>query len=904
MRKYLLLLVSLISFSTFANEGMWIPSLLKSLNESDMKTMGMKLNAEDIYSINNSSLKDAIVHFGGGCTAEVISEEGLILTNHHCGYGQIQSHSSLEHDYLEDGFWAMSKSEELKNEDLTATFIIKIEDVTSIINKAMESIDDPNKKYNAMRQAIKVIEEKETAGTHYKATVKPFNYGNSYFVIVTETFQDVRLVGAPPSSIGKFGFDTDNWVWPRHTGDFSIFRIYAGVDNKPAKISSDNKPFKPRHSLPVSLEDRNEGDFTMVYGFPGRTQQYLTSYGLDYILNKENPAKIHMRETSLGIINEAMRKDKLVKIQYASKQSSIANAYKKWIGQSIGLKRFNALDKKKTQEKEYQKTTMANRTFTRKYGKVLGMLESQHDSLVDYEFALNHFWELTYYGPGLFRFSNGYNQMLELENTLDTLSKKNPKYDELLKKYSDKKTTTIEKLKKAARGHYKNYNKQVDKDVFTALMKLYVKYVDERLLPEELNTLMKKSKGNFDLYADYLYSKSVFTDSSKTFDLIDNWGKKSLKKAKKDPVLKLTNAIYGAYNSKVLPGYTEYKGNVNSLMKSYVEGLMTMFPDETYFFDANSTLRLTYGKVEGSKPNDGLAYTYYTTTEGIMQKYVPGSYEFDVPEKLRTLIQNKDYGQYAQDGEMFVCFTGSNHTTGGNSGSPCINGEGHLIGLNFDRSWESTMSDLMFNPDICRNIMVDIRYVLFIVDKYAGAGHLVKEMNLITKESKQAAEQKERFKNQSDLIRKNPNDASLLMQRAKMYEAIHMTKEANSDYEAAYNKDKNYVPAIIWKAEDLASKKQYREAIKILDKGLKINKNNSDLIFHKGVVYAFQENNRAAIAAFTKAIDLDGTNFKAYYNRGVIYQMQGRHEAACRDMKTAQKIGGNKEYLIYESICE
>ncbi|MFT4678930.1 MAG: hypothetical protein ACI84C_000896 [Flavobacteriales bacterium] len=708
-KRILLVLLTIFTLtSARATEGMWIPTLLKVV-EGDMQSMGMVLTAEDIYSINQSSLKDAIVHFGGGCTSEIISNQGLLLTNHHCGFSQIQSHSSVEHDYLTDGFWAMSMAEELANPGLTATLIVRIEDVTAFIENGITADMDLAKQAELRKANQEEIIAKAIEDNGYDAFVKAFNYGNAHYMIVTKTYKDVRLVGAPPSSVGKFGGDTDNWVWPRHTGDFSMFRIYAGADNEPAEYDESNKPYEPKEFLRVSMDGVEDGDFTMVYGFPGSTQQHLTSPAVDYVMNKANPMRIHMRETSLSIIDAAMKSSDEIRIQYAAKQSRISNAYKKWIGQNDGLIELRALDKKKADEAKLRSMTDAN-------GELLDDFDALYKEIEKYSFGRDLLIEYFYYGP----------EILDLASSFQRFAKgyqKNSEDGEL--------DAARERLIATVNAHFKDYDLPTDKLIFESLTSLYRGYIDPSFSPASLSKIEGKFKGNMKAYTEYMYGKSVFSSKEKALALANAYSPKGMKKLAKDPAYVLMDEVYGGYFSNIRPEYGRLNAAIDDNMKSYVNALAQSFPERTFWADANSTLRLTYGKAEGSAPRDGMEYKFYTTTDGILQKYKPGHRDFDLPERLIELIEKEDFGPYAKDGEMRVCFTGSNHTTGGNSGSPVLDKNGYLIGLNFDRSWESTMSDIMFAPERCRNIMVDIRYVLFIVDKYAGAGHLVDEMTLV-----------------------------------------------------------------------------------------------------------------------------------------------------------------------------
>ncbi len=709
------LLAALFYLPAMAHEGMWLPTLLKGI-EGDMHTAGLRITAEDIYSINNGSIKDAIVHFGGGCTAEVISKQGLILTNHHCGFSAIQEQSSLENDYLKNGFWAKDKAGELRNPGLTATFIIRMEDVTDRIipNIPAEAGATEAQRREAVGKLGEAIAKEAIAGTHYQAVVRPFNYGNSYFLIVTETFRDVRLVGAPPSAIGKFGGDTDNWIWPRHTGDFSIFRIYAGPDNKPAEPSDANVPFIPRHSLPVNIAGVNEGDFAMIFGFPGSTQRYLSSYAVDYVLNTADPLRIKMRSASLDVIDAAMRNSDKTRIQYADKQASISNAWKKWIGEVRGLKELRTLDRKREQEALYvDRALKLGRTDLQ---EVLPTLKNLYAEYVPLATARDLFVEMVYYGPEILRFADGFRELTEEHLRLVSEGKFEAKATERLA---------------ALPGFFKDYDVEVDKRVFKALLPIYRASVPVSGQPAVLKEIETRFKGDSDAWVDDLYTRSVLVNEASAAAALKLKPKKYAKLLANDPVYKASRSFFRSFLEQVRPQHAALSDRIETAMRTYVKGMMEMEPDRTFWPDANSTLRLSYGKVEGSAPRDGVVYGAHTTLDGVVEKYIPGDAEFDVPKRLLELQATKDFGEYGVNGTMPVCFTSSLHTTGGNSGSPVLNAKGELIGLNFDRTWESTMSDIQFDPDKCRNVCVDTRYILFVVDKFAGAKHLVDEMELV-----------------------------------------------------------------------------------------------------------------------------------------------------------------------------
>lgn len=706
------IVISILFFFSFlilrAEEGMIIPSLVKAF-ESDMQAFGMKLTAEDLYSVNNASIKDAIIHFGGGCTAEIVSKQGMIFTNHHCGLGQIQFHSSLQNDYLKNGFWAKNLSEELPNAGLTATRIVRIEDVTSRVLEGTQALTLVSEFKEKITANIKMIIAKVKSESSYDADIKAFDMGNSYYMLVKETFLDVRLVGAPPAFIGKFGGDTDNWVWPRHTGDFAIFRIYANKDNKPAAYSKDNVPYKPLHALPLNLKNRKEGEFTMVYGFPGLTEQHVTSDYLEYIMNRERPASILMREKALEVIDAAMRASDEVRIKYTSKQARISNAYKKWIGQIDGLRRLDALQKKRDFEAEYNRRADANADLRHKY---MGVVEELNSTFKVYEeFNMAYAMIAEYISAPEF---------LRLARNINTFANNYTKYVENNELEARKET-----LIKSIQLYFKDYDAVVDRGIFMNTSPVFRKHVGEQYLP------LSMQKNNDERLANSIYTKSLLVNEKKLIQFIEKFNAKSAKRLMKDPGYLLFVDIWDVLQSQVLPNLSTYNTQKEMYYKIYVEGKLTLFPEKNHWADANSTLRITYGKLEGSIPEDGKKYTHYTTISGIIQKYYSGNPDFELNERFLELYKAKNFGSYAQDGELWVCFSGSNHTTGGNSGSPALNAEGHLIGINFDRTWESTMSDYLFDPSRCRNIMVDVRYVLWVIDVYAGAGHLLDEMELV-----------------------------------------------------------------------------------------------------------------------------------------------------------------------------
>ncbi|MCX6234855.1 MAG: S46 family peptidase [Bacteroidetes bacterium] len=700
-----------------ANEGMWIPMLLSLLNEKEMQSMGLKLTAEDIYSINQSCLKDAIVIFGGGCTGEIISAEGLLLTNHHCGYGSIQRHSTLEKDYLTDGFWAASHDEELSNPGLTCTMLVRMEDVTAkVLSGVTGDLSEASRKKIIEENSLK-ISEAAVKGTPYEAEIIPFYYGNEFYMLIYEVFRDIRLVGAPPSNIGNFGGDTDNWMWPRHTGDFSIFRIYVNKDNQPAEYSPDNVPYTPKKHLTITLKGYERGDFTFVFGYPAFTQEYLPSYAIEMITFAENPIRIDLRTKSLNIILDAMRQNDLIRLQYASKHVGIANSWKKWMGEKRGIMLYDVVDKKRAYEDRFQLWVDGDPDRKAHYGELLPSLKTVYDQLTPYREAQAYYSEAGMRVEVL-RFANTY-------KTLVTLSKE--KLPDM-KKISEE----TEKLKRGSEAFFKNYNADVDKKLFLSLFTSYMNVTDISYQPDVFEDIRVKYKGNITKYADELFCRSFFVCPVRLNALLDNYKPSHYKRLLKDQAYQLASGLSEYYLKSIQPYTRKMSITIDSLMRIYMKAQIEMEPDWRFYPDANSTLRVAYGKVDDYTPRDAVGYDYYTTLTGIMEKEDSTVYDYVVDKRLKELYINEDYGRYAdKDGTMRVCFTASNHTTGGNSGSPVFNGDGYLIGINFDRNWEGTMSDLMYDPFHCRNICLDIRYCLFVIDKVAGASHLIDEMTIV-----------------------------------------------------------------------------------------------------------------------------------------------------------------------------
>ena len=696
-----------------ADEGMWLPLLLEKMNEKQMKSLGMKISAKDIYNINSGSLKDAIVSFGGFCTGEVISSRGLVLTNHHCGFDAVQNHSTLEHNYIRDGFWAKNNSEELTNPGLFVTFIVRIEDVSKQALVGITPSMTESERQAAIDKNMTEIKKTAKKESYQDGFVRGFFEGNQYYLFITETYKDVRLVGAPPSAIGNFGKDTDNWMWPRHTGDFSMFRIYAGKDNKPAEYSADNIPYTPKKSLTISLDGVNEGDFTMVFGFPGRTTQYLQSSAVEQIMTVNDPAKIAIREKALAVIDAYMRKNEQIKIQYAAKYASIQNSYKKWQGEVLGLTSTNAIGKKKTYEADFQKRVNANPQWKTQYGTLLGDLEAAYTEIKPYGYARDYYLEIT--------------SKIELFAIAAQLNSLIVAFD----KEGDKGyQQRLPQVKKTLEALYEEYSPVVDKQLFETMLEMYVKDQEANYISPLLKEWLTASGNSLPTLAKRIFAEKP-GDGNEIKMLLNKPASEAISELKNLQSIKLYNDLLKTYQSQVQLKLNDTQARINKLNRSYMQAQMEVFKEKTFYPDANSTLRVTYGNVKGYNPRDAVKYDFYTYLDGVMDKYKPGDYEFDVPEKIRTLYKNKDYGQYGSNGKMPVCFIAMNHTTGGNSGSPALDAYGNLVGLNFDRVWEGTMSDINYDPSICRNIMVDIRYVLFIIDKYAGATHLVQEMKLV-----------------------------------------------------------------------------------------------------------------------------------------------------------------------------
>lgn len=718
MKKTVLILTALLFVSVIrADEGMWIPALLQK-NEAEMQAMGMKINADDIYSINHSSMKDAVVLFGGGCTGEIVSEQGLLLTNHHCGYGWIQRHSTVEHDYLTDGFWAMTMEEELPCPGLTVTMLKNMVDVTEKILYNVTDNTTEEERAKLVSENIAKFKTELQKTTEYEVSVESFYNGNQYFLMYNEIFKDIRMVGAPPSNIGKFGGDTDNWVWPRHTGDFSVFRIYVDKDGKPAEYSEDNVPYKPDYHFTVSLKGVEKDDFTFVFGYPARTNEYLPAVAVEQEANDIYPVIVNLRTQILDIYNKYQEKDPKVRIQYASKHAGLGNGWKKWMGVIEGIRNFKGIEKKLAFEEAYNDWCMKERRRM-KYMHALRDFTPVYEEYEKYRMATTYLTEAGL-SIELIDFAANF-------NNLSKVTKDTPREDIDM---------MINKLKEASTIFYKDYYLPIDEEVAVTMLKAYRAAQPEDFRPGILNEIDKKYKGDEKSYVDELFGKSMFTSEEKVNKFLDDFRVSNAKKLAKDPALLAYNSMMDFYADNVKDKSKECNAKINNLRRVYMEGQMKMipevYPERNLYPDANFTLRVTYGKVGGFKPKDAVTYNYFTTLDGIMQKENPGIYDYVVTDRLHELYDAKDFGRYAdRDGSMHVAFIAGNHTTGGNSGSPVLNAEGQLLGLNFDRTWEGTMSDLVYDPSICKNISVDIRYVLFLIDKYAGCTRLIDEMTIV-----------------------------------------------------------------------------------------------------------------------------------------------------------------------------
>ena len=712
-RIHTVIFITLFSIlSARADEGMWLPSLI-SQRIADMQSKGFRLEAEDIYSINQASLKDAVVLFGRGCSAELISPEGLLLTNHHCGYAQIQKHSSVEHDYLKDGFWAMDRSEELPNEGLTVSFLNRMEDVTSIILDGYEPTMSENERNDIVRRNSEALVKSVTDSEKgVRATVEAMYYGNQYFLFVYREYSDIRLVGAPPSSIGKFGGETDNWMWPRHTGDFSLFRIYADKDNNPAPYSPENKPFTPRKFFKISTSGVKEGDFTFIYGFPGSTQEYIHSEAVRYIAEVSDPHKVALRGLRLDIFNRYMSQSQDVRIRYSTKKARVANAWKKWQGEAGGIRKMKTVETKRKFEADFAEWARGTiyEGLTDRIGRLCRDLEKEQ-YLIDYYAEAVRSFEASVFAANICK------QCIpeDKDSPVDLM-----------------------RMKRLSEVFFKDYHMPIDRECFIAMMDAFEKNLSPEDMPDYFKSEMARYR-SAEVWADELFGSTVYTDEDRMKALGENDREILLN----DPVhvfhTRMTEWIVphttkaGALKEDLQLAYRDYmKGQMEYADAIAAEGKGPAEGSKAFYPDANLTLRVAYGHIKGYSPSDGIYYKPSSTLTGIMEKDNPEIFDYNIPQELRDLYASGDFGRWTDaDGEVPVCFIATNHTSGGNSGSPVINADGNLIGINFDRVWEGTMSDIDFDPDFCRNISLDIRYVLFIIDKLADADHLLEEMTFV-----------------------------------------------------------------------------------------------------------------------------------------------------------------------------
>ena len=695
--------------------GMWMPNTIDKV-EGDMQNMGMTISAEDIWSTDKPSIKDAIVQLGNGCTAEVMSDKGLIFTNHHCGYGAIQKLSTIEKNYLDDGFWASSFEEELHAEGLTVTFIENIIEVTDIILKGTSDDMSSEERQSAVDININTLNKETPQDRYHTIEIKPFFKGNKYYMIKKITYSDIRLVGTPPASLGKFGGNTDNWEWPRHTADFSIFRIYANANNEPAAYAEGNQPYTPKYSLKISLKELNEDDFTLILGFPGRTTEYLTSYAVKQKQDLRNPAKVSVRERTLAIMDKNMAKDKALKLKLSSKHASLANYWKFWIGESQGLKRFKAVNAKEEYEKEFTKRINENKKLKKNYNHVLPELKDLYEQLEVYAVTQDYASEI-------------FGRNIDLPSVATILGMLMDRTNAQGEAYYTKSKDRFKDY--LLNNTLANFDAQTDKEIFISLIDFYVNNVDEKYISPELKDALK-NKTVLQL-ADEIYNSSILSDSKKMDTLFaEETSAGFIEMLNNDSAFLLFNAQKQWMDEKVSDPANKINAEINNLMGKYMKAQMEVFTDKQFYPDANFTMRAAYGRVKGFNPRDGVFYTPYTHLSGVIEKYKPNDPEFDLPENIITAYNNKDYGKYAtKEGVLVTNFLATNHITGGNSGSPILDADGNHIGLAFDGVWEGVMEDVYYRPEIARSIHVKDNYVLFIIDKLANCQHIMSELTVL-----------------------------------------------------------------------------------------------------------------------------------------------------------------------------
>ena len=709
MKKLVLAITLIISvIYAKADEGMWLPYSLSDKSLYEMQQMGCKLTAEQIFNLNQPSLKDAIVQFGGGCTGELISPEGLLLTNHHCGLSYVQKHATVEHDYLTDGFWAYSKAEELPNPGLTVSFLAMVVDVTDAV---LEGVTDEETRSKVISENSKKIIEERKGDRDVKIEIVPFYSGNQYIMFEYDVYRDVRLVCCPPWGIGKYGADTDNWTWPRHKGDFNIFRVYTDRDGKPAKYSENNIPMQSKHYLPINIKGVKEGDYAMILGYPGSTDRYSTSYTVKNIIESEAPGYINCRTTKLNEYRKHMDADQEVFIKYASKQASVSNYWKYFIGQQKQLERNHVYDKRLEQERAFREWVFEDPSRQNVYGEIFDGIQAKWEIMDDIMMPMTYLREAGWNGGEAVAFSRRFIKINSLLN-------ENASKEDI--------TKAAEALKGQTETFFKDYDKALDKDVTIALLNLFYKDI-KKYVPSMIAEIGAKNGGDFTEWVDKAFEKSIFVDQAK----LEKWLEKP-KKLDKDPIFAMTMNIIDEYNNVVIPLYQKAALKGNAGERLYMKGLMEMQTERNFYPDANFTMRLTYGTVEPYKGADAVNYSYYTTMDGVMAKYVPGNWEFDIPQDVRDLAEARDYGRYAdENGNLVVNFITTNDITGGNSGSPVINGEGELIGLAFDGNWEAMSGDIMFEQKVQRTICMDARYLLWCLEKVGGVKNIINELTII-----------------------------------------------------------------------------------------------------------------------------------------------------------------------------